>query len=46
MKGLGKMEGDQRDDGKGAGVVEDEKLWLGAVELSGPVPKVGAQNDE
>ncbi len=27
--GPGKMEGDQRDNGEEAGVVEDENSWLG-----------------
>ncbi len=40
------MERDQRDDGKDAGVGKDEKLWLGAVGLSGPVLNVGMKSDE
>ncbi len=39
MKGLGKMEGGRRDDGKGTG-------WLRMKRCGAAASKVGVQNDE
>ncbi len=45
-QGPGKMERDQRDNGKDARMVKEESLWRSAVELFGPVPKAGAKRNE